>query len=107
VALRRRDLAGFECPHVYSAILAGTDSGSRCFKDVDEDTRRFQSQSARLMGDMKEAGDAPFRGEVELDSKVSLVAGILNPCSYLIKCECAYDVEVPFSSHGPHMTHGT
>ncbi|CAK0785772.1 hypothetical protein CVIRNUC_008983 [Coccomyxa viridis] len=39
-------------------------------EDVDEDTRRFQAQSARLMGDMKEAGDAPFGGEVELDSKV-------------------------------------
>lgn len=39
-------------------------------QDVDEDTRRFQAQSARLMGDMKEAGDAPFGGEVELDSKV-------------------------------------
>ena len=38
---------------------------------MDDDTRRFQAQSARLMGDMKEAGDAPFRGEVELDSKVS------------------------------------
>jgi hypothetical protein len=36
----------------------------------DADTRRFQAQSARLMGDMNDAGDAPFGGEVRLDSKV-------------------------------------
>ena len=72
MAHRRHESADCERPHVYSANFAGTDCVSWCFKDVDEDTRRFQSQSARLMGDMKEAGDAPFRGEVELDSKVGL-----------------------------------
>lgn len=36
----------------------------------DAETQRFKAASARLMGDMKDAGDAPFRGEVQLDSKV-------------------------------------
>ena len=53
---------------------------ARCpAQDVDEDTRRFQAQSARLMGDMKEAGDAPFGGEVELDSKVRPRPSELHP----------------------------
>ncbi|BDA46670.1 probable cactin [Coccomyxa sp. Obi] len=36
----------------------------------DAETQRFKAASARLMGDMNDAGDAPFRGEVQLDSKV-------------------------------------
>ena len=41
-----------------------------CAQVEDDATRGFQAASARLMGDMKDAGDAPFRGEVQLDSKV-------------------------------------
>lgn len=54
-----------------------------CLQEVDADTRRFQAQSARLMGDMKEAGDAPFRGEVELDSKVGALQAPLLLCYIL------------------------
>ncbi|EIE19628.1 hypothetical protein COCSUDRAFT_67727 [Coccomyxa subellipsoidea C-169] len=36
----------------------------------DAETQRFKAASARLMGDINDAGDAPFRGEVQLDSKV-------------------------------------
>ncbi len=45
-----------------------------CAQLDDDQTRGFQAASMRLMGDMKEAGDAPFRGEVQLDSKVCLEA---------------------------------
>lgn len=41
-----------------------------CAVQIDDaDTVRFKAASARLMGDMNDAGDAPFRGEVQLDSK--------------------------------------
>ena len=36
----------------------------------DDSTRQFKAQSQRLMGDMNEAGDAPFGGEVQVDSQV-------------------------------------
>ena len=37
----------------------------------DEDsTRQFKAQSQRLMGDMNDAGDAPFGGEMQVDSQV-------------------------------------
>ena len=36
----------------------------------DDTTRQFKAQSQRLMGDMNEAGDAPFGGEVQIDSQV-------------------------------------
>lgn len=34
------------------------------------ETLRLKAAAARLMGDMNDAGDAPFGGEVRLDSKV-------------------------------------
>lgn len=40
----------------------------------DAETQRFKAAAARLMGDINDAGDAPFRGEVQLDSKVCLSA---------------------------------
>ena len=55
---------------------------SPCLQLDDDQTRGFQAASARLMGDMKEAGDAPFRGEVQLDSKVlplDTLCGALHP----------------------------
>ena len=36
----------------------------------DESTRQFKAQSQRLMGDMNDAGDAPFGGEMQVDSQV-------------------------------------
>lgn len=36
----------------------------------DDSTRQFKAQSQRLMGDMNDAGDAPFGGEVQVDSQV-------------------------------------
>lgn len=36
----------------------------------DDPTRQFKAQSQRLMGDMNDAGDAPFGGEVQVDSQV-------------------------------------
>ena len=36
----------------------------------DDSTRHFKAQSQRLMGDMNDAGDAPFGGEVQVDSQV-------------------------------------
>lgn len=36
----------------------------------DEGTRQFKAQSQRLMGDINEAGDAPFGGELQLDPQV-------------------------------------
>lgn len=43
-----------------SAFLQGNDA----------ETRRFKSQAANSMGDINEAGDAPFGGEVQMESKV-------------------------------------
>ena len=39
----------------------------------DESTRQFKAQSQRLMGDMNDAGDAPFGGEVQVDSQVRVL----------------------------------
>lgn len=39
----------------------------------DEGTRQFKAQSQRLMGDINEAGDAPFGGELQLDPQVCVV----------------------------------
>ena len=36
----------------------------------DDSTRQFKAQSQRLMGDMNDAGDAPFGGEMQVDSQV-------------------------------------
>ena len=36
----------------------------------DAETQRFKSLAARSMGDINEAGDAPFGGEVQMESKV-------------------------------------
>ncbi|DBA94110.1 hypothetical protein WJX77_004695 [Trebouxia sp. C0004] len=36
----------------------------------DDPTRQFKAQSQRLMGDMHDAGDAPFGGEMQVDSQV-------------------------------------
>ena len=41
----------------------------------DDSTRQFKAQSQRLMGDMNDAGDAPFGGEVQVDSQVWVCSG--------------------------------
>ena len=40
----------------------------------DDSTRQFKAQSQRLMGDMNDAGDAPFGGEMQVDSQVQVTA---------------------------------
>ncbi|KAK9791828.1 hypothetical protein WJX73_003147 [Symbiochloris irregularis] len=47
------------------AMRAGTHS-----VDADANQQRMESQAARLMGDMADAGDAPFGGEVALQSRM-------------------------------------
>ena len=47
----------------------------------DDSTRQFKAQSQRLMGDMNDAGDAPFGGEMQVDSQVWLQLSI---CSTLL-----------------------
>lgn len=37
----------------------------------DAGTRQFKAHSQRLMGDMNDAGDAPFGGELQLNPQVS------------------------------------
>lgn len=46
----------------------------------DDPTRHFKAQSQRLMGDMNDAGDAPFGGEMQVDSQVQAICG-LHPLS--------------------------
>ena len=43
----------------------------------DDSTRQFKAQSQRLMGDMNDAGDAPFGGELQLNPQVLLFIMLL------------------------------
>ena len=49
----------------------------------DDSTRQFKAQSQRLMGDMNDAGDAPFGGEMQVDSQVPGRA-----CSVMLAAVC-------------------
>lgn len=59
----------------------------------DDSTRQFKAQSQRLMGDMNEAGDAPFGGEVQVDSQVGTkaVSNVLQAhcccCANMLACD--------------------
>ena len=44
----------------------------------DDPTSQFKAQSQRLMGDMNDAGDAPFGGEMQVDSQVQATACLHN-----------------------------
>ena len=55
----------------------------------DDSTRQFKAQSQRLMGDMNDAGDAPFGGEVQIDSQVRahlLFLELVNCTKHKSKC---------------------
>ena len=60
----------------------------------DDSTRQFKAQSQRLMGDMNDAGDAPFGGEVQVDSQVGAKAlsSVLHAhcccCASILACKC-------------------
>ena len=55
----------------------------------DDPTRQFKAQSQRLMGDMNDAGDAPFGGEVQVDSQVQAIDCLHLLCiTRFLFCSC-------------------